>query len=367
MMFTAIMPALQSSMQLSNQEVGLLVGALPMGYAALSYPASLASGRVSERRIILGGIMLTSISVLLFSISRSFIAMFALSFLAGAGFSTYLPQAYSLLPRQYSSHQLGSVLGVHETGAPVGQTLGPLFVWSAVGVLGWSGCLQAWIIFSLLVFILILFLVPEEKAVTQFSPKPTARKQLSPGLLIAMVATQATVWSCNLGLLSMVPVYLTKTFLLDVSYVAFILGLSRMTGAFGQLAGGYLSDKLGRTLVLFSSTVMVFLATLWITLVPFNGFYVVGLFFQGIVSATFFPVFYATMSDITDYSNRAKMVGLTNSVAGFFGGAVAPATIGYLSDRFTFHTAFLFPMATGIVACATAFYVWKTTGSRHES
>jgi MFS family permease len=165
----------------------------------------------------------------------------------------------------------------------------------------------------------------------------------------------------------MVPVYLAKTFLLDVSYVAFILGLSRVTGAVGQLAGGHLSDKLGRTLVLLSSTVMVFVATLWITLVPFSDFYVAGLFFQGIVSATFFPVFFATMSDITDYSNRARMVGLTNSVAGFVGGTVAPTVIGYLSDRFTFQIAFLFPIATGIVGCATAFYVWKATSSRHES
>lgn len=363
MMFTAIMPALQNSMQLSNQEIGLLVGALSLGYAALSYPASFASGRVDERWVISAGITLSSVSALVFSMSRSFAAMFVLSFLMGAGFSTYVPQAYSLLSREYSTHRLGFVLGVHETGAPVGQTVGPLFVWFTVGVLGWSGCLQAWVIFSLVVCILILFLVPKGKGVTQSPPKGAARKHLSPLLLLAMVATQTAVWSCNLGLLSMVPVYLAKTFLLDVSYVAFILGLSRVTGAVGQLAGGHLSDKLGRTLVLLSSTVMVFVATLWITLVPFSDFYVAGLFFQGIVSATFFPVFFATMSDITDYSNRARMVGLTNSVAGFVGGTVTPAVIGYLSDRFTFQTAFLFPIATGIVACATAFYVWNATSS----
>jgi len=367
MMFTAIMPALQSSMQLSNEAVGLVVGSLSFGYGALSYPFSLLSSKLGERRVICGGVALTTVSLLVFSASRSLVNLVILSFVAGAGLSAYLPQGLSLLSREYSKHHVGSVMGIHETAAPVGQTLGPLFVWSAIATLGWSGCLQAWSLYSLAIFIMVLFLVPGGKRIVKQSSRPAEELHTSNSLFFSMIAVQAAVWTCNLGLLSMVPVYLTQTFLLDVSYVAFIIGVSRITGAAGQLSGGYLSDRLGRTRILLLSTVMVFIATVWITSVPFSGFYVIGLFFQGIVSSAFFPVFFAMISDVTDPSNRAKMMGLTNSIAGFIGGTVSPAVIGFLSDRFTFQIAFLYPIAIGVVGCVGALYVWKTASAHSES
>ncbi len=339
-----------------------MIGALSLGYAAMSYPSSLASGKLDEKWMICSGVALTTVSLFLFSISRSFVALLALSFTAGGGFGVYLPHGLFLLSREYPAHQVGSVMGIHETAAPVGQTLGPLFVWSAVEVLGWSGCLQAWTLYSTIVCILILLLIPKSKSTARSTIRPMT-KHFPSSLFYTMVMVQSAVWVCNLGLLSMVPVYLTKTFLLSVSYVAFVLGVSRMSGAIGQLSGGYLSDKLGRTRVLLFLTIMVFFATVWITLVPFNGLYVTGLFFQGIVSSAFFPVFFATISDISDYSNRAKMIGLTNAVAGFVGGTVAPVVIGFLSDQFTFQIAFLFPIAVGIVGCFGAVYVTKVVGS----
>jgi len=357
------MPALQCSMQLSNEAVGLIVGSLSFGYGALSYPFSLLSSKIGERPIICGGVALTTVTLLAFSASRSFVSLLILSFVAGAGFSAYLPQGLSLLSKEYSQRHVGSVMGLHETAAPVGQTIGPLFVWSAIAALGWSGCLQAWSLYSLAIFILVLFLVPERKRIVKQSSRPVEPPHRSNSLFISMIAVQAAVWTCNLGLLSMVPVYLTQTFLLDVSYVAFILGMSRITGAAGQLSGGYLSDRLGRARILLLSTVMVFVATVWITFVPFSSFYVIGLFFQGIVSSAFFPIFFAMISDTTDPSNRAKMMGLTNSVAGFVGGTVSPAVIGFLSDRFTFRIAFLYPIAIGIVGCVGALYVWKTVSA----
>jgi MFS family permease len=361
MMFTAIMPALQQSMQLSNEAVGLLVGVLSLGYGAMSYPSSLASGKLDERWIICGGVALTTIAFLAFSISQSFVALLALSFVAGAGLSTYLPQGLSLLSRGYPTNQLGSVMGIHETAAPVGQMLGPMFVWFFITAIGWSGCLQAWSLFSLAVCILVLLVVPKSKIVVGTSRRLETARSFSPSLFPAMVVVQSTVWACNLGLLSMIPVYLTKTFLLDVSYVAFLLGVSRMTGPIGQLSGGFLSDRLGRTRVLLFVTTMVFAATLWITLIPFNSIFVAGLFIQGVVSSAFFPIFFATISDVTDHSNRARMIGLTNSVAGIFGGTVTPFVIGFLSDQFNFQIAFLFPIAAGIVALLGALCIWMAT------
>jgi len=363
MMFTAIMPALQSSMQVSNEAVGLIVGSLSFGYGALSYPFSLLSGKLGERCVICGGVALTTVSLLGFSVSRSFANLLILSFVAGAGLSAYLPQGLSLLSREYSQHHVGSVMGIHETAAPVGQTLGPLFVWSAIATLGWSGCLQAWSLYSLAIFIMVLFLVPGGKRIVKQSSRSAEELHTPNSLFFSMIAVQAAVWTCNLGLLSMVPVYLTQTFLLDVSYVAFIIGVSRIAGAVGQLSGGYLSDRLGRARILLLSTVMVFIATVWITSVPFSDFYMIGLFFQGIVSSAFFPVFFAMISDITDPSNRAKMMGLTNSIAGFIGGTVSPAVIGFLSDRFMFRVAFLYPIAIGVVGCVAALYVWKTASA----
>jgi len=357
MMFTAIMPALQSSMQLSNEAVGLLVGSLMLGYAASSYPSAMLSSKFGEKWVICGGVALTALSLLAFSLSKSFVSLVVLGFLAGMGLGAYLPQGLTLLSKEYSKDRVGYVIGIHETAAPVGQALGPLFIWSAIAALGWSGCLQAWSLFALAIFVTVFFLVPGRGQVVRAPREPVERIRISNALLFSIIALQMAVWSCNLGLLSMVPVYLAQTFLLDVSYVAFIIGISRFTGAGGQLAGGYLSDRLGRTRVLLFTAVLVLVATAWVTLVPFGGFYVIGLFFQGIVSSAFFPVFFAMVSDITDPSNRAKVMGLTNSIAGFVGGTVSPIVIGFLSDHFTFRVAFSYLIAMGLMGCFAALYV----------
>jgi len=297
------------------------------------------------------------LSLLAFSLSKSFVILIILGFLAGMGLGAYLPQGLTLLSKEYSMDRVGYVIGIHETAAPVGQALGPLFIWSAIAALGWSGCLQAWSLFALAICVTVFLLVPRRRQVVKASREPVKRARISNALLFSIVALQAAVWSCNLGLLSMVPVYLAQTFLLDVSYVAFIIGVSRFAGAGGQLAGGHLSDRLGRTRVLLFTAVMVLVATVWITLAPFGGFYVIGLFFQGIVSSAFFPIFFAMVSDIADPSNRAKVMGLTNSIAGFIGGTVSPIVIGFLSDHFTFRVAFSYLIVTGLMGCAAALYI----------
>jgi len=63
------------------------------------------------------------------------------------------------------------------------------------------------------------------------------------------------------------------------------------------------------------------------------------------------------VSDITDPSNRAKVMGLTNSIAGFIGGTVSPIVIGFLSDHFTFRVAFSYLIMMGLMGCVAALYI----------
>jgi MFS family permease len=358
MMFTAIMPDLQSSMHLSNEAVGLLIGSLMLGYAASSYPSSLLSNRIGEKWVICGGVALTAVSMMAFSFSKSFTGLVATGFMAGVGLGAYLPQGLTLLSREYPMSRVGYVIGMHETAAPAGQTLGPLFVSYTIATLGWPGCLQVWSLYAFAICVTVLLLVPSKRQAVEHNQGTVRRTHVSARLVFSVVALQAAIWSCNLGLLSMVPIYLAQTFLLDVPYVAFILGASRIVGAAGQLAGGYFSDRLGRIRILLAISVLVLVATLWITLTPFNAFYVGGLFFQAIVSSAFFPVFFAMVSDITDPSSRAKLMGLTNSIAGFIGGTVSPAVIGFLSDHFSYRVAFSYVIAMGLGGCVAAMYVY---------
>jgi len=359
MMVPTLLPAIQASLILSNWQAGTVVGALNLGYAVSAYPSGLYSTRFGPKRIICFGIALTAVCMLLFTISQSYLTMLVFIFVGGLGLGTYLPQGLVLLSQQYEKRKRGTIMGVHETAAPIGQAVGPLFVSMMILPLAWTGCIQAWFALAVIPIVSFLFLVPKYKADPGASENVHEGREWSPRLYATVVLLNSCIWSTNLGLLSMIPIYMVQVFLVDVAFAAFLVGATRFSGAFGQLVGGFLSDAVGRFKVLIAVVAVTAVSTVGVAFAPYGPILIASMVIQAMATAAFFPVIFATVSDHTSSRTRAKVLGVINAAAGFIGGSLSPMIIGYLADKFNFRDAFLYPVILGFFACFLILYLRK--------
>ena len=359
MMVPALLPAIQASLLLSNWQAGNVIGALNLGYAVSAYPSGLYSTRFGPKRIICFGITLTAVCMLLSTISQSYLTMLALTFIAGLGLGTYLPQGLALLSQEYGKRKRGTIMGVHETAAPIGQAIGPLFVSIMLLPLGWTGCIQAWFALAAIPVISFLFVVPEYRANLSSGENMHEAREWPLRLYATVVLLNSCIWSANLGLISMIPVYMVQVFLLDAAFAAFLVGATRFSGAFGQLMGGVLSDRVGRFKVLLAVVAVTAVSTVGVAFAPFGPVMIASMVIQAMATAAFFPVIFATVSDHTSSRTRAKVLGIINAAAGFIGGSLSPIIIGYLADEFNFKDAFLYPVILGFFACFLILYLRK--------
>lgn len=359
MMVPALLPAIQASLLLSNWQAGNVIGVLNLGYAASAYPSGLYSTRFGPKRIICFGIVLTAVCMLLLTISQSYLTMLALTFIAGLGLGTYLPQGLALLSQEYGKRKRGTIMGVHETAAPIGQAIGPLFVSMMLLPLGWTGCIQAWFALAAIPVISFLFVVSKYRANPSSGENIHEVREWPLRLYATVVLLNSCIWSANLGLISMIPIYMVQVFLLDAAFAAFLVGATRFSGAFGQLMGGALSDRVGRFKVLLAVVAVTAVSTVGVAFAPFGPVMIASMVIQAMATAAFFPVIFATVSDHTSSRTRAKVLGIINAAAGFIGGSLSPIIIGYLADEFNFKDAFLYPVILGFFACFLILYLRK--------
>jgi len=357
MMVPALLPAIQASLLLSNWQAGNVIGALNLGYAVSAYPSGLYSTRFGPKRIICFGIALTAVCMLLLTISQSYLTMLAVIFVAGLGLGTYLPQGLALLSQEYEKQKRGTIMGVHETAAPIGQAVGPLFVSMMLLPFGWTGCIQAWFALAAIPVISFLFVVPKYKANPTAGENVHEAREWPLRLYATVVLLNSCIWSANLGLLSMIPIYMVQVFLVDAVFAAFLVGATRFSGAFGQLMGGFLSDTVGRFKVLVAVVAATAVSTVGVAFAPYGPVMIASMVIQAMATAAFFPVIFATVSDHTSSRTRAKVLGTINAAAGFIGGSLSPMIIGYLADKFNFKDAFLYPVTLGFFACFLILYL----------
>jgi len=373
MMVPALLPAIQASLSLSNWMAGALVGALNFGYAISAYPSGLCSARFGSGKIIAFGVALSASSMGLLSASGSYPAMVALAFAAGLGLGAYLPQGLALLSERYGRRRRGAVIGIHETAAPVGQAIGPLWAGAMLPSLGWAGCLRAWLPPAALIAVAFLSIAPGRREGSKGDEGAPKGGGWSLGLYLAAMLLVSSVWSANLGLISMIPVYLVRSSLADAALAAFLIGATRFSGALGQLTGGFLSDAIGRFKVLVAIVFVTAVSTAGVAFAPYGPAMVASMVIQAMVTSAFFPVTFAAISDNTSPGNRAKVIGMVNTSAGLLGGTLSPMIIGYLADGFDFQIAFLYPVLMGFLACPLVFYLrgrlhWAGgAGSERES
>ncbi|GAC1442932.1 MAG: MFS transporter [Chloroflexota bacterium] len=245
-LITALMPYLVIQGKITAVLSGFILLVYLLGSSVLQPFFGLMSDRHGHRVFAVAGPICVGICAAFVGWAPNVESIFALAAVAGIGTAAFHPQAASMVSR-ISSWKKGWAMSLFSMGGNVGFALGPILA-ALIATVGlhWSPVI---IVPGVAVTLFLLAYAPSptpkvdasvKASTTSRTPASSVWRPLS--LIVGVIATRSAV---QYALILFLPLYYhSKGFPAQLgSYYAFVVSIS---GAFGGLAGGYLSDRYGR-------------------------------------------------------------------------------------------------------------------------
>ncbi len=243
-----LLPLLIPKLGISLAVAGLLAASFRLATATQPFLGHLAD-RVDTRYWIILAPTTTAIAVSLLGVAPTVGVAAVLMVLAGVSSSVFHPAAAALVTRS-SGTQWGRGTSIFMAGGESGRALGPLLIAAVLSVvgLGWSWIAIVPGITASAILYLRLAGRPTVDVRRPSSPILAALRSARRGVLL-LAGAGAMLSMATVGLVVFIPTYLTQAgaglVLAGAAVTAFEIG-----GAIGAFAGGTLSDRIGRRLML---------------------------------------------------------------------------------------------------------------------
>ena len=246
---------ISAELSVSNVELGLLLSVFFVASAGFQTPAGFLADRIGARPVLIGGLMLLSMSVTGYAFTPNYEALVVLSFLAGAGNSVFHPADFTLLNQTVSPKRMGRAYSIHSLGGHVGFALGPLLM-APLGL--WVGWRSAVLIAGLsgVALAILLVLMGAGFFFGNNERKPAARPDsIKTGILLLfkpailgfflffLLFAMATIGLHQFTTLALFQDRGMSLVTGNAAIFAFLVG-----SPIGILVGGFLADRIGRHL-----------------------------------------------------------------------------------------------------------------------
>lgn len=351
---TILLQPIKEELLLTDWQLGLLNG---FAYAVLSSAAAIQLARWAEVhnrvRILTACIVFWSALTVLCGMVTSFWQLVLARMGVGAGEAGGLPSSHSLLADYFPPERRALAHSIYGLGLPIGGMLGMVLGGILVDLAGWR---SAFIVVGLPGFLVALIVWFGLKEPPRGRYDPPSRQEDAPGLLYVaanlwrrrttrhiLIGLTLAVLIGNTGTSFLAP-YIIRRFALSYSEVALLVGATNfLTAAIGMMAGGFLTDRLGRTDIRWY---------MWIPVcgiliaIPFNlGAYMqdsalaMALFLvpAGLVIPTYLAPSFATLHNLSQPRARATVTAIAGICMGMIGASVGPLLGGISIDVLSEH------------------------------
>lgn len=373
--YPMLIPSMKESLSFNYSEMGLLSGAIMMGYFLFSLIAGVLATRSSPKKIVISSLLCGAISM--FSIGRlsGFLPLLFFTFAMGAGAAgahismTTLPMAW------FDEKRLGRAVGILTGGTGLGIIVTGLLLPYLLSSLGQEAWRQCWLLLALItcgVAITGWILLKETPA--QIIVRSPSSTQESEG-------TRFRDGKDGLTLKTIVIVYFIFGFAYNsyaTYFVAFMvgdIGLSEKTAGniwalFGWMCmgsgviWGFLSDRLGRRSALLWNNGIISISVLLPLL--FHQPFLLG-FSAFLFGSTFLGTVAVIAACIGDQAGekRASVYGLVTLIHGI-GQFLGTTLGGYFKDLTGSFQLTLISSLTGFLLCFILTLLhkkeWKPSG-----
>ncbi len=151
----------------------------------------------------------------------------------------------------------------------------------------------------------------------------------------------AIIWffgaGANLGIYSIIPLYLTKELHLNISYANTILGISRLGSVGVAIACGFFIDRFNLRKFMFFVLIIAGIFTVLLGLISVKYIGII-LFLQASFVTGFFPVGLVAIAKTFSREMRSMATGIILAISMAFGGGLIPYLLGISGDLYSFRS-----------------------------
>jgi MFS family permease len=352
-LFTSMHGSIVAAIPMSEAQFGLLTSSLLLTYGVASPFAGFLSDRFKRSRVIVGSMLLWSITTWLASYCRTFQQLVVLRSMMGLIEACYMPAALALICDYHRGPTRSIAIAIHHTGFVVGLGLS--------GLGGWVAERQSWhFAFALVGLAGMAYAVPlalllrdaprvhgAEAAASAAgsggrSSSPRLGEALvgllSSGSFALMLAVHAMLNLADWAVIGWVPVYFQEHFHVTQAVAGVsATGYKNLALILGLFIGGIWADRWSRTSVrarMFVPAVGLIIGAPGILLMANSNVFalsILGLSIYYLFAAFYDPNTMPVLCELVDVRYRATAYGLLNCV-GMIAAGTGVYVIGLLRD-----------------------------------
>lgn len=331
--FSPILPLVEDEFSVTHAKASSIFIFLSAGYGIGVIVSGLFSGRVGYKRSIIISLLLLCLVTFLIPFVYNFSLLYLFAFLLGFSVGLYLPAAIPLITEYYAEKDWGKAISIHDTGASVAIFGTPLIAIFLMHFFRWREMFTVYGVFFFICAIIFYFVSREIKISNP--PKAMFKEIIKMRALWLLAVLWIFGAGANLGIYSIIPLYLTKELKLNIGFANTILAISRLGSIGVAVACGFIVDKFNLKHVIF---IMVFITSIFTILLGTAGVKYIGfiLFFQAIFVTGFFPLGLVAIARIFGREIRSLATGIILALSILFGGGIIPYFLGVSGDLYSF-------------------------------
>lgn len=342
-----LFPYFSEEFGLTDAHNGYLAATIAFFWAISIITLGEPAGRIGQPKVMVPGMLVGAVALVLFGMSPSILALYALAALIGLGCGSMCAPSLSMIAEQSNPKSRGLFIGVMQSGFTlIGSALGAIVITRLGSHLGWRTCYTIIGILVVLTAGMVFLglwrlprkkdpLQPAEKAVTEASveQKHSIKKILCyHNIPVTTVLTcLSMMWYFTVAAFAIL--YLMQSRGMDAIVAGAVFAGYGIGGFFGEAVIPGLSDILGRKRTVMICTIAGTLCFAAFVLVDLpKGLLMVSLFFSSMFYSGMMPVLNSVIpSEAVPRALVPTATSFTPAAGELFGGVLSPAIAGFLS------------------------------------
>ena len=336
-------PVFAKSFGVNNAAIGLMVSA----FAITRFASGLISGfmvdKFGERKVFSTGVFMVSLFTFLAGVAQSYEQLLFFRAAGGLGSSMFSVAASSVILRSVSDDQRGHAQSVYQGSFIVGGMAGP----AIGGVLSVISLRAPFFVYSVLLFcsgvVALFFLkgdsIGAKEKNDNAEPATTIREALAmPPYRIALVLAFIGTWVFFGMRASILPVFVTEELNSTTAVVGYGFAISAIVQGAILIKAGRFSDAKGRRAASIIGANIVFVGVLVLTFAVNAWMFLLSMVILGFGGAFLSTTPASIVGDVI--KGKGGKVIAVFQMAGDAGMIFGPIIIGWISDIYSYRTAF---------------------------
>lgn len=365
--YSAVLPAIIRDWGLSGTRAGIIFSAFQVGYLVTIVPIGALADRYSPRWVIAIGAAGTGLASLVFGLTATgFLSGSVLRFIAGAFMAGVYVPGMRFISDWYAPRVRGRAMGIYVGAYSFSSGLAFIVGSHVEAIVDWQTAILVTSLGAVVIApAMVVFARDADRGVARHDRRFDLAVLKNRAYLYAVGVYTLHAWEL-FGVRNWILVFLVAApvFAGGTSPITAgtIVGVMFLLGGPGNLLGGWLSDRLGRTQTIglalgasaVISTVIPFLSG-----IPLWALTAVVLLYGIVLTADSSPVS-TSITEVVDDENVGVALSL-QSLIGYFGAAVSPVVFGVALDGYDFTVAFWTLAVAALVGLGSLWALHRRT------